>query len=242
MPDPGTAPATPATDAEDALPAPFAGFVERGLFASHIWVHDLEPNHAERLNRQLFHDLDEMTRPRPALRPGLTWQTEQVMQDFEEFDELMGLFRAASKRILDMMRVEYDDFVITGAWANINPKGAPHPPHFHPNNFLSGVYYVQAAPGGDRILFHEPRPQLDIIAPRVLEPTRYTAQSEKVRVKPGRLVMFPAWLTHSVPINDSPHLRISVAFNVMFTSFTEKMSRPRWQGIPLRRKSDRPET
>ncbi len=219
---------------------PFADRIERGLFASHIWVHDLEEGYAQRLNEQLFRDLDEMTRPRPPLRPGLTWQTDQVLQDLPEFQELMGVFRSASKAILDLMRVEYEDFVITGAWANINPKGAPHPPHFHPNNYLSGVYYVQAAPGGDRINFHEPRPQLDIIAPRVLETTKYTAQTEEVRVKPGRLVIFPAWLTHSVPINESPHLRISIAFNVMFSSFAEKMSRPRWDGIPVRRKDQAP--
>ena len=32
--------------------------------------------------------------------------------------------------------------MITGCWANINPPAAYHPTHNHPNNYLSGVYYV----------------------------------------------------------------------------------------------------
>jgi hypothetical protein len=32
--------------------------------------------------------------------------------------------------------------MITGCWANVNPPGSYHPTHNHPNNFLSGVYYV----------------------------------------------------------------------------------------------------
>ena len=52
-------------------------------------------------------------------------------------------------------------------------------------------------------------------------------------VKPGRLVIFPSWLTHSVRRNESDYLRISVSFNIMFPEFTETMSKPRWTGIPV---------
>ncbi|MGF1611367.1 MAG: TIGR02466 family protein [Kiloniellales bacterium] len=208
---------------------------EHSLFPTCIWVHDLEAERARRLNEKLFHDLDRLTAPRPKLPPGQTWQTEQFLHELEEFRELVEAIEAAALGVVEKMEIVHDGLQITACWANINPKGTPHPPHFHPNNYLSGVYYVAAAAGADSIVFHEPRPQLDMIAPHVRRYTKYTAPNQEVRVKPGRLVLFPAWLTHSVPVNRSEGLRISIAFNLMFKGYVEKMTRPRWTGIPVHR-------
>ena len=46
--------------------------------------------------------------------------------------------------------------------------------------------------------------------------------------KDGRLIIFPAWLSHGVPANRSNRDRISVSFNIMFTSYSETMSKPKW--------------
>jgi len=211
----------------------FDSITEQSLFPTTIWIHDLEAERARTLNEQLFKDLDRLTSPRPPLQPGRNWQTDQILHRLEEFQDLVVVFKTATQAILDKMELEYDRFEITACWANISPKGAIHPPHFHPNNFLSGVYYVQTLPGADSITFHEPRPQVDLIAPHVRRYTRYTAPHQHIPVRPGRLVMFPAWLTHSVRPNESDHLRISVSFNIMFSAFTENLSKPRWTGIPV---------
>src|ERR687891_695609 len=42
-----------------------------------------------------------------------------------------------------------------------------------------------------------------------------------VRVKNGSLLVFPAYLQHSVDANMSEEERISISFNIMFSSFTE---------------------
>jgi hypothetical protein len=47
-------------------------------------------------------------------------------------------------------------------------------------------------------------------------------------VKSGTLIVFPAWLQHSVDTNASEHERVSVSFNVMFSRFTERLSKPLW--------------
>ena len=47
-------------------------------------------------------------------------------------------------------------------------------------------------------------------------------------MKPGTLVLFPAWLEHSVPPNGSAENRISLSFNVMFSRYGETMTRPLW--------------
>ena len=45
---------------------------------------------------------------------------------------------------------------------------------------------------------------------------------------PGTLLMFPSYLEHSVDANTSDAERVSVSFNVMFSSFTERLSKPLW--------------
>ena len=49
-------------------------------------------------------------------------------------------------------------------------------------------------------------------------------------VAEGDLVMFPGWLDHEVPINQSDADRVSIAFNVMFRNYGEAMSRPMRKG------------
>ncbi len=213
----------------------FENRIFQPLFPTYVWVHDLEPEIAARLNRQLAQDLQALTEPLPRIEPGENWQTEQVLHELEQFSEAVEIFKAASKGVSDALEVVYESFAITGCWANMNPAGARHKPHTHPNNFLSGVYYVAAPEGGDSISFLDPRPQQNVIAPPFKRPNQLNALSSDLKVKPGRLVIFPAWLTHSVLTNRSDQLRISIGFNIMFTACAEAMSRPKWGGLPIRR-------
>lgn len=117
---------------------------------------------------------------------------------------------------------------MTGCWANVLARGAAHRAHSHPNNFLSGVYYVRTSPGADTINFHDPRSQTAIIRPPVMELTAENTDQVVVRVANGTLLMFPAYLQHSVDANMSEHERVTVSFNIMFSSFTENLSKPLW--------------
>jgi ectoine hydroxylase-related dioxygenase (phytanoyl-CoA dioxygenase family) len=49
-----------------------------------------------------------------------------------------------------------------------------------------------------------------------------------VSVGPGTLIVFPAWLPHSVHANQSELMRISIGFNVMFAAFAQTMGQPLW--------------
>ena len=46
--------------------------------------------------------------------------------------------------------------------------------------------------------------------------------------KEGRLLIFPAWLKHSVTSNQGQTDRISISFNLMFKNFSETMAAPLW--------------
>ncbi len=120
------------------------------------------------------------------------------------------------------------DFEITGCWANMNPPDAAHGMHSHPNNFLSGVYYVQTNKGAETINFHDPRSQTEIIKPAVTELIAENTDQVVVKVRNGTILIFPSWLKHSVDANGSDKTRISISFNVMFSAYAETMSEPLW--------------
>jgi hypothetical protein len=47
-------------------------------------------------------------------------------------------------------------------------------------------------------------------------------------VKDGTMLIFPAYLQHSVDASASKDERVSISFNIMFSSFTENLSKPLW--------------
>ncbi|MBT4043302.1 MAG: hypothetical protein HOK21_15605 [Rhodospirillaceae bacterium] len=205
------------------------------IFPSHIWLHQVAAAAVAPLNQQLLASLEDLMGPRPALPPGATWQSEQTLHQYKEFADLVGLVRGATKGVLDAQAIIYKDFVITGCWANMNPPGAPHPSHNHPNNLLSGVYYVAVPDGVDMISFHDPRPQRHIIEPRTSQQNEFNQFVHNVQVREGTLAIFPAWLPHSVIPNNTDALRVSIAFNIMLSDFAETISPPIWSGVKLRR-------
>jgi uncharacterized protein (TIGR02466 family) len=82
-------------------------------------------------------------------------------------------------------------------------------------------------PGAGNINFHDPRSQTGIIQPPVVDLTADNTDHVVVRVRNGTLLVFPAYLQHSVDANSSEEERISISFNIMF-DFTENLSKPLW--------------
>lgn len=208
----------------------FASTSVQEFFPTLVWTVDLQPAFADSLNRKLLAELRRATEPRKTLRPGETWQTDPDMQRRPEFAELTGLMSKAIKAALDFLQVDYSGFAITGCWANFNPTGGLNSAHTHPNNFLSGVYYVQIPTGADSIEFTDPRPAAVACMPPAKQLNRFNGNRMSVQVKPGRIVLFPSWLSHNVPVNRTEQERVSIAFNAMFTAFGETMSAPLWRG------------
>ncbi len=196
------------------------------IFPTVVWAWDLPQGPA--MNGGLAAFVDGLLTPRPPVAPGASWQTAQDLQERPELAELVAAIRSAGETVLNELRVQYEDFEITGCWANIAPPGGAHQPHHHGNNYLSGVYYVQAQEGANGITFHEPRPQPGIVSPPLLERNAYNAWEVNFGVQAGRMVIFPAWLTHSVPLNQSGRERISISFNLMFSDFTKTIAKPQW--------------
>jgi uncharacterized protein (TIGR02466 family) len=209
------------------------------LFPTPVWVVDFEQNIHEPLNAQIIRHLDAMIEERPAVDIGATLQTDNNMHEFDEFADLVAQLRRGTAAVLEFLEIKYDTFEITGCWANINPTGGINTPHTHPNNYLSGVYYVQTQQGADSIFFSDPRPQAGVVLPPTNSETIYSGNEIGFDAKAGRLIMFPSWLVHGVPANRSNRDRISVSFNVMFSGYTDSMSKPSWSpSVTLKRQSN----
>jgi uncharacterized protein (TIGR02466 family) len=141
----------------------------------------------------------------------------------------VDLINEAAESVLEYLKIGHAGFKITGCWANLSAPGAGHGAHSHPNNYLSGVYYVRTHEGADTICFLDPRPQTAIMAPAVTALTTENTEQVVVRIKDGTLLMFPAWLRHAVEPNRSNRMRISLGFNIMFSAYAEIMARPSWR-------------
>jgi uncharacterized protein (TIGR02466 family) len=200
------------------------------LFPTFVWKCRLRSDVYPTINAAIVNRLGVMRGDLPPLEWGTTWQSGAGLHKLEELRALVTCIDAALERVLDLLRVGHQKIQITGCWANINAPGASHKMHAHPNNFLSGAYYVQVQDGADTINFHDPRPETGIIRPPVTELTAYNTDQVVMTVQDGMLILFPAWLPHSVDSNRSGKTRISVSFNAMFSSFAETMSQPLWDG------------
>jgi len=172
--------------------------------------------------------VEELRGSLPPFKRGEGWQSRQNLHRRAPFSELVGCIDAAAAEVVHFLRIGHDAPCITACWVNVLAPTRTHPAHSHPNNFLSGVYYAKMQPGAETVNFHDPRPQTGIIRPPVTELTADNTDQVVVNVRDGTLLLFPAWLVHSVDANRSAEQRISVSFNMMFRTYAEIMSKPMW--------------
>jgi uncharacterized protein (TIGR02466 family) len=172
--------------------------------------------------------LAEERRALPPLAAGEGWQSERALHQRPALAELVECVGEAAKGVLHFLRIGRETMVITGCWANVLAPGGAHRMHSHPNNFLSGVYYLRLAAGADTINFHDPRPQTGVIRPPVRALTAENTDQVVLQVEAGTLLLFPAYLAHSVDANASAEERVSISFNLMFSAFTEELAPPMW--------------
>lgn len=198
------------------------------MFPTFVWKAQLRRAIYEPINEAILKTLGEIGAPLGGLAPGESWQSDHALHELAGFRPVAQCIDEAVARVLDYLEVGHKRAQITGCWANVSAPGAGHRVHTHPNNYLSGVYYVRTQEGADTINFLDPRPQTAIIRPPVKVLTAENADQVVVRIADGTLLLFPAWLQHGVDLNRSRAMRISLGFNIMFPVYAETMARPLW--------------
>ncbi len=111
---------------------------------------------------------------------------------------------------------------VTTMWSVINPPGSSNRAHVHPGAVWSGVYYVQAPESAGKIEFIEPRTEHLMNQPQYMPNKQRPKEcwtKVKIEPRPGKILMFPSWLYHSVEPNLTEATgpaseRIIISFNI----------------------------
>ncbi|EGD78706.1 hypothetical protein PTSG_01685 [Salpingoeca rosetta] len=140
-----------------------------------------------------------------------TWQREggweRRFKDHPIIQRLQRLFHLVTDTYLHAIgvsqeTVEQRDRELQ-AWATVHRGCMGHPQHTHPNNMVSGVFYVAVPEDAGPIVFSDPRgPYPGLDGTIVVQP------------KAGDLILFPSWLPHQVMPTACTEPRISIAFNM----------------------------
>ncbi len=128
-------------------------------------------------------------------------------------------FQSIQKYVADVFK-EYGWLYVPGKvnltemWAIINKKNNFNIEHTHPNNYLSAAYYVKAPENCGSFIVTNPN---SVSRERITASERKTEFNQNIaQIKPkeGDLLLFPAYLPHSVGMNLSDEDRIVISFNV----------------------------
>ena len=103
----------------------------------------------------------------------------------------------------------------TSMWSIINRKGSFNIEHIHSNNYLSAAYYVKAPKNCGQFKALTPNIISRNFFPKSNGITELNAVTAKINVTEGDLLIFPAYLPHSVEENKSDEDRVIVSFNIV---------------------------
>ncbi len=198
------------------------------LFPTLVWKIQLRAEVHEPIDARALGLLHALRRGLPVLKAGEAWQSGHALRGRLELQELCDCVSRAAASVPQFLKIGAEAIEITGCRINFYAPGASHRAHSHPNNHLSAVYYVRTWPGADTINFHDPRNQAGVIRPPVTELTSANTNQVVVRVANGTLLVLPSYLQRSVDANAASESRLSVSFNLMFSAFTEGLSKPLW--------------
>lgn len=135
-----------------------------------------------------------------------------------EFQTFMDFIKQQASTFLDLQG--YDTQVINWRpylFANSFKKGSNHPKHVHTQCSVSGIYYLKTPPGSSSIVFYPNQPFrdfFDYMFARKAEANWYSMPCTEYKPYPGLLLIWPAWLYHEVPPNQSDEPRTSFVFNL----------------------------
>lgn len=145
------------------------------------------------------------------------WQSEDLTCSIPELQPL----KEKIIRISELMHKEFKlkkSFrpVLDNMWVNINPKGGFNIPHIHGESIFSGVFYVKGKEGNGKINLTHPATNIPYHLPGLIIDQLGNSNSGNVfhYPQPGKMIMFPSWISHYVEPNLLDDDRISIAFNL----------------------------
>ena len=200
---------------------------EMSFFPSQIFA--LQVPDADQLNAKVLSDIhDERERDRKGIQRSNFralggWHSHNNLHQDPRFETLVRFINAMGQKVSQQNGYHRGyELKIGTMWSIINAPGSSNRAHIHPSCHWSGVYYVQAPEGSGDIEFIDPRTQNLIMQPRYI-PNKKRPKNCWTKVHfqpvPGKMLIFPSWLYHSVNPNLSTETgtageRVVISFNL----------------------------
>ena len=175
------------------------------IFPTYLYQIDIEDYDKDLLKQTISDNIITRTDP-------LTLSSHKMHED-PRIQEFKNFVLDTCKDAMENQGYFPQDLELSGMWGVEQTKHGYHRQHTHPNNWMCGVFYVDAFPG-DGITFHDPRLRANAIQPKTMQYNEYTTSIEKMEAVSGRMYIFPAWLEHSVEPVMHDNKRISISWNI----------------------------
>jgi uncharacterized protein (TIGR02466 family) len=145
------------------------------------------------------------------------WQSNDLYIKNDELKELMNIIIDRTRNLAENFSYSNtNDLKIDNYWININKSANDYNiKHRHPKTVIVAIYYVKVPKNSGEIVLHTPIQDYDkfIFENMMKKYNAYNSSTYSYIPKTGDLILFPAWLYHSVLPNQSGEERISIAFN-----------------------------
>jgi uncharacterized protein (TIGR02466 family) len=154
------------------------------------------------------------------------FSTNDNLQTLPEFHDLCQIIHRESSSILDFFSVKRQGHEITSMWSHITGANHRHIAHTHPNNYLSGVIYLQTPENCGNTIFLDPRAGSRAIHPDYEEPNYFNMDSFIHKPQKGNMLIWQSWLPHMVDYDSetTDSQRVIISFNIMFKGPVERSS------------------
>lgn len=144
------------------------------------------------------------------------YTTDQQFLDRVIFREVKQEILGLCREFVNVYSQIMDDLVICNSWGNVVGYGESIRYHKHSNSHISGSFYLTE--GSPFNIMDRDRSELFGFKTQIKTGDNYRAmESFNISPKPGRIILFPSGLMHSVLPSKNPARRYSVAFNAVPT-------------------------
>jgi uncharacterized protein (TIGR02466 family) len=130
---------------------------------------------------------------------------------------IMGCFKEFATEV---MRYDYKELQFAQSWLTYKMPGQFHKAHTHPNTLIAGVFYYDRQEDDAAICFSKEAKSFNrsYFEPSLLpDYNNYPYSQEEIyfRPKQNNLIIFPSYVTHGVPPNQTNRVRKALGVNAL---------------------------
>jgi len=158
-----------------------------------------------------------------AMSLGFKWNFTDNLPE-EEGKELQKIFIDEAELYLKEVSNQKIDLELIKSWTTCTNKFGFNTPHCHADNTVIGVYYIKTFDKCGDLLLHDPRGSHSFVPKYEINTAGHSVSDRtyhRITPKCGDLILFPAYIVHSVEPNMSDESRISLAMNFKYKNYNQ---------------------